>query len=267
MAIRGHLSIEQLAHETNIPRSSIYRILCILENLGYASRSKGESINNVWSLDSIFLSLSAAVLDRMDLKTVLKDVLVKLADDTKEIVQLAVFRNNKVLFVDNVKKYPSIVSVPPVGSSLSINSCVAGLVFGAYLDESIIDSTLESSELPKLTPYAITDPEVLRKKFLQIRSEGYAVDDQYYAVGHRCVGAPIFDYTGKTIAEINVSGHMQTITDDRIDFLAEKVKARAREASHKVGFARKTIDGEDIIPANVQNSEQSKSLLSTASFE
>jgi len=267
LAILGHLSVGQLSKETQIPQSSVYRILCILEDLGYASRSKSESIHDMWNLDPIFLSLSAAILDRMELKTVLKDILSKLSDDTREIVQLAIFRNNKVLFVDNVRKYPSIVSVPQVGSSLNINSCVAGLVFGAFEEKSIIDSLLEKGELPKLTQYAITDPGELREKFARIRKDGYAIDDQYYAVGHRCVGAPVFDNSGKIIAEINVSGHMQTITDDRIESLAKTVMARANEASHRMGFGRKTIDGLDIIPNDEQAGNHSRGLLASGSFE
>ena len=158
-----------------------------------------------------------------------------------EIVQLAVFRNGKVLIVDNIKKYSSLVSVAHEGTSLCINSCAAGFVFGAYMESDELESVLKTSDLPKLTGYTITNPDVLRQEFDRVRKRGYAIDDQYYAIGHRCIGAPVFDHTGSVIAEINISGHMQTISDDKIRDFAEKVMRRADEASRRMGFITRTV--------------------------
>jgi IclR family transcriptional regulator, KDG regulon repressor len=239
----GSLSTDQLAAKTGIPKSSVYRILRILEDFDYVSRSKLEREDR-WTLDLKFLTLSANILSRVDLKTEIRDILVKLADDTREIVQLAVWRNGKVVIVDNVKKHSSLVSVAHEGTSLSINCCTAGLVFGAQMDGEELESVLKASSFPALTQYTITDPVDLRKQFARVRENGYALDDQYYAIGHRCIGAPVFDYTGKVVAEINISGHIQTITDDRIEELATKVMGRAVEASQRMGYvARPRHDG------------------------
>jgi IclR family KDG regulon transcriptional repressor len=231
----GSLSTDELAVKTGIPKSSVYRILRILEDFNYVSRSKLER-EDTWTLDLKFLTLSANILSRVDLKTEIRDILVKLADDTREIVQLAVWRNGKVVIVDNVKKHSSLVSVANEGTSLCINCCTAGLVFGAQMDPEELQEVLESSDFPALTRYTITDPAELRKQFSRVRENGYALDDQYYAIGHRCIGAPVFDYTGKVVAEINISGHLQTITDDRIGELAAKVMSRAAEASQRMGY-------------------------------
>ena len=160
----GSLSTEQLSAKSGIPKSSVYRILRILEDFNYVSRSKLER-EDTWTLDLKFLTLSANILSRVDLKTEIRDILVKLADDTKEIVQLAMWRNGKVVIVDNVKKHSSLVSVAHEGTSLCINSCTAGLVFGAHMDPEELQSVLEASDLPALTRYTITDPAELRKLF------------------------------------------------------------------------------------------------------
>ncbi len=236
----GSLSTDQLSAKTGIPKSSVYRILRILEDQNYVSRIKAE-LEDFWSLDLKFLTLSANILGRVDIKTEIRDILVKLADDTMEIVQLAVFRSGKVLIVDNIKKYNSLVSVAHEGASLAINSCVAGFVFCAYMKNDELESVLRASDLPKLTGYAITDPDVLRQEFDRVRKRGYAIDDQYYAIGHRCIGAPVFDHTGRVVAEMNISGHMQTISDERIPELAEKVMRRAAEASRRMGFSGPTF--------------------------
>lgn len=122
------------------------------------------------------------------------------------------------------------------GATLEINECVAGLVFGAYMEGKELDELLKRTKLPRLTEFTITDPKKLRAEFERVRKAGYAVDDQYYAIGHRCIGAPIFDHTGGIAAEINISAHIRTISDDRIEALAAKVKKRAREASIRMGY-------------------------------
>jgi DNA-binding IclR family transcriptional regulator len=122
------------------------------------------------------------------------------------------------------------------GTLLCINTCVAGFVFGAFLEPEQLESVLRAAELPRFTQYTITDPDELRREFDRVRRRGYALDDQYNAIGHRCIGAPVFDHTGKIVAEINISGHISTISDDRIEELAAKVKSRAAEASRRMGY-------------------------------
>jgi DNA-binding IclR family transcriptional regulator len=231
----GAQSSEELYKETQIPRSSVYRILRILEENGYVSRIKNGSEDN-WRLDLRILRLSAAIMSRLDLKTETRDILMNLADDTKEIVQLAIMDMGKVIILDNVKRHKSIVNVAHEGTVLEINECVAGLVFGAYLSVAELDELIEGRTLAKLTQYTITNQKKFRAELLRVRKNGFAVDNQYYAVGHRCIGAPIRDHTGRVVAEINISGHVSTITDDKIERLASKVMKRAREASLRLGY-------------------------------
>jgi DNA-binding IclR family transcriptional regulator len=70
----------------------------------------------------------------------------------------------------------------------------------------------------------------------QIARQGYAVDDQQYAAGIRCVAAPIYDYTGRVIAALNVIGSLLSITEERIGQLVEIVKRFAAEASRQMGY-------------------------------
>lgn len=66
--------------------------------------------------------------------------------------------------------------------------------------------------------------------------QGFAIDDQQYAIGIRCIAAPILDHNGEVIAVNNVTGSLSTITDERIPALVEQVKAVAEEASKRRGY-------------------------------
>lgn len=50
---------------------------------------------------------------------------------------------------------------------------------------------------------------------LKVRKQGWAMDDEEYEIGHRCIGAPIYDYRGEIIAAISASGDKHILTDDQ----------------------------------------------------
>lgn len=235
LASDGSQSVEVLFQNTNIPRSSIYRILCTLESMDYVSRFR-EGAEDIWELQFKILGITSNLLSRIDLKTKLRDILLKLADDTKEIVQLGIIQFDKVMFVDVIKRHKSIVNVANIGESVDINVCAAGLAICAFLDPKELDKILNNIQLQKHTEYTIDNPTEFKNLLSKIHKTGYSLDDQYFAIGHRCIGAPVFDYTGKVIASINISGHIRTITDDRVDHLASLVKKSAQESSHRMGY-------------------------------
>jgi len=95
---------------------------------------------------------------------------------------------------------------------------------------------LSEQKFPKNTPKTTTDPDKLRKILKTETRQGYAFDDQQYAIGIRCIAAPIYDYTGHVIVAINVTGSLLSYTDERIGTFAAKVKQAAESASCKMAY-------------------------------
>lgn len=57
-----------------------------------------------------------------------------------------------------------------------------------------------------------------------------------YEIGHRCIGAPIYDYRGDIIAAISASGDKRLLTDERIEEVAQYVKKVGLEISKGMGY-------------------------------
>jgi len=229
------LSIEDIYNKTNISRSSIYRIVNILMDLGYINKYRNKA-EDLWKLDLSFLNLYNNMLTKLDIRNEIKDILEKLGEETKEIVELGVLYNGKVMFLDVIKKYDSLINVPGIGAIVDINCCVAGIVLAAYLDEEQLNSIISKIDFIQFTEYTIKNETQMRAELKKVKEKEHSIDDQWYAIGHRCVGAPIFDYTGKVIASVNIAGHISSITNDRIEHLSKIVKKRAREASIRLGY-------------------------------
>lgn len=235
LSIKGPQTIENLYKSTKLSRSSIYRVLSTLEETGYTVRTR-VGVEDLWEVDLKILNLLSNILSRIDLKTITRSTLMDLADKTKEIVQLGILKDKKFLILDVIQKNSSIINVAPVGTMVDIYVCAGGLAIAAYLNDDEINSLLEDNEFISHSERTITDKNEFKNLLKKVRSQGYSIDDQYFAASHRCIGAPIFDYSNNVIAALNISGHIKTITDDKIDELAQIVKTAGLEASRKLGF-------------------------------
>ncbi|MDD3921279.1 MAG: IclR family transcriptional regulator C-terminal domain-containing protein, partial [Eubacteriales bacterium] len=70
-----------------------------------------------------------------------------------------------------------------------------------------------------------------------VRAQGWAMDDEEYLPGFRCVGAPVYDYRGDAIACISVSGSKEQLSDARLPVIIQKVRESAMLVSKRMGYA------------------------------
>jgi IclR family acetate operon transcriptional repressor len=105
----------------------------------------------------------------------------------------------------------------------------------AFYPQDQVEAVI-SKGLPAKTQFTLTSPEMLRTELDQIRVVGFAIDDQENELGVRCTGAPIFDYTGKVVGAISVSGPASRISRDRCLELGEIISEAAQVVSRRMGF-------------------------------
>jgi IclR family acetate operon transcriptional repressor len=106
----------------------------------------------------------------------------------------------------------------------------------AFLPQQVVTSIVEQHGLPALTPRTITDVAALQRELARIRKQGYAIDDVENEEGIRCVGAPIFDYRGRPVAALSLSGPAFRLTRERAEGLSGAVRRAARSVSQQLGY-------------------------------
>ena len=74
------------------------------------------------------------------------------------------------------------------------------------------------------------------KELGTVRTQKFAVDDEESEDGVRCVGAPIFDHTGRVFAAISVSGPAYRLSVSRLIALSSLVMDTANTISGRVGY-------------------------------
>lgn len=121
------------------------------------------------------------------------------------------------------------IGVPAYTSS--IGKCLLAALSGRELNE-----LLYKSPLKQYTPNTITDPGDYKRHLRKVRHDGWAIDDEEYLIGRRCVGAPIFDFKGEAVACVSVSCDIYELSDERIPLIRDAVIATAEAISKRMGY-------------------------------
>lgn len=224
------VSITELAAELGIDKSSASRLVQTLAIYGYAEQ---DAASRRYRLGPQVVRLSRSLLTRMPLRDAAKPFLRQLVERTGECAHLAILAQDQALYVDQVESAASLRVTTGVGTLAPLHCTALGKCLLAF-DNGIASP----QELPSFTPRTITDPQALRLHLEQTRRQGYAVDDEEYDFGVRCVAAPVFDYRGKVIGAIGISGPAGRMGLDRLPHFAQVVLDAARELSNRMSFQR-----------------------------
>jgi len=237
LAKNKNSTVDQIYLETELSRSSIFRILSTLEKIDYVKRILAAE-GDIWELDYKFLTISHSVLQYVDIREKVNVVLKSLSAEIKETVQLGIFHNNKVIYVDRIDSSDNLIKISfdNLGYEFEINSVAAGMVLAAYLSKKDLEDLLKNLNLKKYTKNTIVNKEEFKKFLVKVKDQGYAYNDQGYAIGVRGIAAPIFNFENKAVGAINITGHIISITDNRVDELIDKLKDASKEASRLMGF-------------------------------
>ena len=152
-------------------------------------------------------------------KETLRPVLEEVARSTGECVHLAVRVRYRVWYIDKVDSALPLKVDHPVGSLSPLHCTALGKAFLAF------GGAEAERPLQAFTPATKTSDDALRREIKRTRERGYAVDDEEFAVGIRCVGGPIVDARNVMIAAVSVSGPAVRIDGERLEELGETILA------------------------------------------
>ena len=105
----------------------------------------------------------------------------------------------------------------------------------AYLPDADVDAIL-SRGMPPRAARTITDPLWFKTQLWEVRQRGFAIDDEEFVDGVRCVAAPIFDLTGRQVGAISLLAPAMRVDMAHLLRLAGPVVEAARSLSRQLGY-------------------------------
>jgi len=227
--VQDGVSITELAACLGVDKASASRLVATLARYGYAEKDEQ---TRRYHLGPQVVSLSRSVLARLPLREAAKPFLCQLMESTGECAHLAVPAQGKVLYIDQVESPATLRVNAQVGTLNPLHCTALGKALLAFGDLEL-PPTLES-----FTLHTLTDPGRLRKNLEQVRTQGYAVDDEEFDIGVRCIAVPVFDFRGKVVGSIGISGPATRVTPERLPELAMRVVVIGKTLSERMSFIR-----------------------------
>lgn len=225
------MSLAEIVTESGISKTTVYRLLQTMYNRHYVEKDK----NNCYTIGIQLVETVSSHINGLELQTESKPVLAALREELKLTAHLGILDGIDVIYVEKLDLYPTTRLYTQVGYRSPAYCSSMGKCMLSCLSGNELEDILYRMKFEKFTPNTIISAQELKQHLKKVRTQGYAMDDQEYMAGHRCIGAPIFDYRGDAIAAISASGPISQVTTDKMPFVIAEVKKAAAEISKRMG--------------------------------
>jgi DNA-binding IclR family transcriptional regulator len=199
----GGLSLNEISKRIGCNKSRTFRLLYTLAKRGYVHRSAD---GTRYRLGTKLLERAANV--HRNLKDICRGFMLLVQEALNETVNLSVLDDTaNVLYIDIVESSRPFRMTATVGCRLPAHLTSMGK---AILASMRVDDpkSPDAPILKKLTP---RPSRTLGKELEKIRQRGYAIDNEESEPGVACIGVPILDEGGRTVAAMSVSGSRHRI--------------------------------------------------------
>ena len=233
------MSLAQLAAQTSVPKSTMFRILHTLHEHSIIIEDPERKL---FSLGMKLLGWGNAALARLDLKTIAHPHLQKLAHETRESFYLALLDHDEIVLVDRVDTPEIWKMVTRLGFRSPFHCTATGLVITAAMDDAAVNGMISRHGLKKFTPKTLTNVTKLKKRLKDVRRLGYAIADGEYKPDLCAIAVPIADHTGTVVASLMTAvPSVRSAKDKRlVENLIGFLKREAELISRRIGFDTET---------------------------
>lgn len=228
------LGVTELGRRLGIDKSSAHRMLRTMLARGFV---RFDLNTQRYTLGLRLVGLGAVAARGVELTEIARPHLEGLRDAVGEGASLAVLSEGEVLFLAKAAG-PGVLTVNQgVGTRMPVHCSALGKVLLADQRETeTFDRVMAQRALTAFTPRTLVHAEELRRHLGLVATRGWAVDDEEYALGLRCIAAPVWDASGRVVAAIGISGPATRVTLERVEALAQLVLQTARAISSSLGY-------------------------------
>ena len=227
MASRAEpMRLTDLAEALGVDKSNATHLLKTLVAAGYAVQN--DSRRYAASGKIAGAAPGGHTLEQIiSVKEAWRPVLEKLVGTTGECAHLAVLVGKRVWYVDKVDSPLPLKVDHPIGALSPLHCTALGKAFLAFGHARL------PADLRDYTPKTLTTRRELADEIERTRARGYAIDNEEFAQGIRCVARPIYDANGEMIAALGVSGPSVRVDAERLQELGRIVQSVSIEDTRK----------------------------------
>ena len=213
-ADRPALTLIELSEWIGLPRSSVYRLVYTLSELGFLVR---DPATKAYRLGARVLNLGFAYLSSQELVDLARPHLEALRDRINCSAHLAVLDGREIVYLARIPDRRALTSRIQLGARLPAHATTMGRAILAFLPSDEVRRIFAGSTLDAYSDATARDVDALIAQLARDRAHGYVVSRSGYEPGIASVAAPIFR-TGQTVAgAINITTPEPTLEGEELE--------------------------------------------------
>ena len=225
------MTVTEVSRALGQDRSASNRFLLTLRDLEYVKDEGGGK----YTLTTKLFALAYGSSQRDEIRTIARPHMEALAQRYGHTVNLGRLEGIDIVTIEVVPGTDVIRFDGQIGARDRAHTLAMGKAVLAFRPPNEQKELLRRAKLVSKTHRTLTDPRQLSDHLLQVRQKGYAIDDEEWAVGVRCVAAPLFDASGAPNHALSVSGPTQSMDHNRLRRIAKDLRERCRLLSQELG--------------------------------
>lgn len=227
------LTIQEMVNAMNYSKTSVYRIVCSLEEMGYLR--KEETTARFFMTRKLF-KLGLSTLGTTTIIEHAYEPMRQLRDTLKETVVLGALTGNKIVILEQIVGSHHFSFMLKPGTEVCLHASAPGKVMLAQLDAGECESILDTIDFVKYNAQTITDKDGMRKELKAVKDKGYGLDWGEELTGVHCIGAPVFNQSGKAAAAVWITGPSDRLPQDVMEDYGRQIIGCANVISQKMGY-------------------------------
>lgn len=226
------MTLSALARRVALPPSSAHRLLTTLQREHFV-RFDAEA--KAWHVGVRAFTVGNAFLHSRDVVTLARPYMRRLMEESNETVNLYLLVGSDPVCKAQVQSRIMIRAISKPGGTLHVHRSAAGKAMLSRSSRQEVADIVERRGMARATANTIVRFDRLVEDLARSRVRGFAIDDEEFTPGLRCVAAPIVDENGVSQAALSVAGPSDRMLDARLMELGRAIGAAARLVSRELG--------------------------------
>jgi DNA-binding IclR family transcriptional regulator len=226
------LTVSEVGVHLSLQRSAAHRFLATLRDLGYVEKNE----DNRYQLTFRILEMGEKILDRFDIRNEARKFMLELSNISNETINLGIWNGSDILHLDKVESTEILKIDSSIWSTAPAYCTSLGKAILANLTKEELNDYLKRTRLVSHSPNTIVSRKKLREELKKTFERGFAVDNEEYVLGLRCIAAPVFNHTGRVKYAMSVTYPAMRKPQGGVENIGSKIKDICRRLSVRLGY-------------------------------
>ena len=230
---RPTLPLKDIVALTGLPKTTVFRVLSTLIEIDMCAH---EPSTGNYSLGFGLLRLADVRRRQTGVHEVVLPVMRELRNAVGETVVLSVRAGDARVHIDLVESLQEVRRTVVIGVPAPLYVGASAKVLLAGLADADIEAYLARTPLKAFQNSTITSSDTVWSEVRLIRKRGFAESKGELISGGGSLAAPIRDYSGSTVAAIDILTPESRYSAEHREFCIGKLLAATQKASAQLGF-------------------------------